>query len=85
MEGSHILVVEDDDRLRERLARYLTGEGFRVTAARDAAEARDKLRAIDPDLMVLDVMMPGESGLDLTQSCACATANSGARPADPVC
>ncbi len=64
----HILVVEDDPRLRERLARYLSSEGFRVTTASDAAEARTKLRAIDPDLMVLDVMMPGESGLDLTQS-----------------
>ncbi len=64
----HILVVEDDPRLRDRLARYLSSEGFRVTMAADAAEARTKLRAIDPDLMVLDVMMPGESGLDLTQS-----------------
>jgi two-component system, OmpR family, phosphate regulon response regulator OmpR len=67
-EDCHILVVEDDPRLRERLARYLSGEGFRVTAAGDAAEARIQLRAINPDLMVLDVMMPGESGLDLTQS-----------------
>ncbi len=67
-EDCHILVVEDDARLRERLARYLSGEGFRVTAAADAAEARTQLRAIDPDLIVLDVMMPGESGLDLTQS-----------------
>lgn len=64
----HILVVEDDPRLRERLARYLSGEGFRVTAAGDASDARTQLRAINPDLMVLDVMMPGESGLDLTQS-----------------
>ena len=64
----HILVVEDDPRLRERLSRYLSGEGFRVTSAADAAEARTQLRAIDPDLMVLDVMMPGESGLELTQS-----------------
>jgi two-component system phosphate regulon response regulator OmpR len=67
-EDCHILVVEDDPRLRERLARYLSGEGFRVTAAADAVEARTLLRAINPDLMVLDVMMPGESGLDLTQS-----------------
>ena len=67
-EDCHILVVEDDSRLRERLARYLAGEGFRVTAAGDAAEARMQLRVINPDLMVLDVMMPGESGLDLTQS-----------------
>ena len=68
LDDCHILVVEDDPRLRERLARYLTGEGFRVTAAGDSAEARTQLRAINPDLMVLDVMMPGESGLDLTQS-----------------
>ena len=64
----HILVVEDDPRLRERLARYLAGEGFRVTAAGDAADARAKLRAINPDLLVLDVMMPGESGLELTEA-----------------
>lgn len=64
----HILVVEDDARLRERLARYLATEGFRVTAAQDAADARARLRAIAFDLMVLDVMMPGESGLDLIQS-----------------
>jgi two-component system phosphate regulon response regulator OmpR len=65
---SHILVVEDDARLRDRLARYLTGEGFRVTAAHDAAEARARMRGVSPDLLVLDVMMPGESGLDLTRS-----------------
>jgi two-component system phosphate regulon response regulator OmpR len=68
LDDCHILVVEDDPRLRERLARYLGSEGFRVTTAGDASEARTKLRAIDPDLMVLDVMMPGESGLDLTQA-----------------
>ena len=64
----HILIVEDDPRLRERLARYLGSEGFRVTAATDAADARAKLRFLDPDLVVLDVMMPGESGLELTES-----------------
>jgi two-component system phosphate regulon response regulator OmpR len=64
----HILIVEDDPRLRERLARYLAGEGFRVTASGDAADARAKLRSINPDLLVLDVMMPGESGLELTES-----------------
>jgi two-component system phosphate regulon response regulator OmpR len=67
-DDAHILVVEDDARLRDRLARYLTGEGFRVTAAADAAEARARMRGISPDLLVLDVMMPGESGLDLTRS-----------------
>lgn len=63
---SMIMVVEDEPRLRERLARYLTGEGFRVITAADAAEARARLAAIIPDLMVLDVMMPGETGLELT-------------------
>jgi two-component system phosphate regulon response regulator OmpR len=67
-DDTHILVVEDDARLRDRLARYLTGEGFRVTAAQDAAEARARMRGVSPDLLVLDVMMPGESGLDLTRS-----------------
>ncbi|MBS0559679.1 MAG: response regulator transcription factor [Proteobacteria bacterium] len=67
-EDALILVVEDNDRLRERLARYLVDNGFRVTAARDAAEARDRLRFLCPDLMVLDVMMPGESGLELVES-----------------
>jgi two-component system, OmpR family, phosphate regulon response regulator OmpR len=67
-DDSHILVVEDDARLRDRLARYLTNEGFRVTAAADASEARARMRGISPDLLVLDVMMPGESGLDLTRS-----------------
>ena len=68
MDVAHILVVEDDPRLRERLARYLGSEGFRITASGDAADARAQLRAINPDLMVLDVMMPGETGLDLIQS-----------------
>ena len=64
-DNPHILVVEDDDRLRERLARYLASEGFRVAAAADAEDARAKLRSLSFDLLVLDVMMPGESGLDL--------------------
>ena len=67
-DDAHILIVEDDARLRERLARYLIGEGFRVTAAADAADARGRLRAIQPDLIVMDVMMPGESGLQLTEA-----------------
>jgi two-component system, OmpR family, phosphate regulon response regulator OmpR len=67
-DDTHILVVEDDVRLRDRLARFLTNEGFRVTSAHDAAEARARMRGISPDLLVLDVMMPGESGLDLTRS-----------------
>ena len=65
-EGAHILVVDDEPRLRGLLSRYLTEQGFRVTMADSAAQARDKLRFMDFDLMVLDVMMPGESGLELT-------------------
>ncbi|HUJ96718.1 MAG TPA: response regulator [Stellaceae bacterium] len=64
----HLLVVDDDARLRELLRRYLTDQGFRVTTAGDAAEARARLTSIAFDLLVLDVMMPGESGLDLTRS-----------------
>ncbi len=63
-----ILVVDDDDRLRALLSRYLAENGFRVTTAASAAEAREKLRFLQPELMVLDVMMPGESGLELTES-----------------
>jgi two-component system, OmpR family, phosphate regulon response regulator OmpR len=63
----HILVVDDDGRLRDLLRRFLTENGFRVSTAADAAEARAKLESLAFDLLVLDVMMPGESGLDLTQ------------------
>ena len=66
-EDAHILVVDDDARLRALLSRYLAGEGFRVTTAETATEARDKLRFMHPDMLVLDVMMPGENGLTLTE------------------
>jgi two-component system phosphate regulon response regulator OmpR len=64
----HILVVDDDTRLRALLQRYLSEQGFRVTTAESAAEARRKLEALTFDLLVVDIMMPGESGLDLTQA-----------------
>ena len=64
----HLLVVDDDARLRELLRRYLSDNGFRVTAAADAGEARANLASFAFDLIVLDVMMPGESGLDLTRA-----------------
>ena len=67
LDAPHILVVDDDTRLRELLHKYLTEQGFRITAAQDAADARAKLASFDFDLIVLDIMMPGESGLELTQ------------------
>jgi two-component system phosphate regulon response regulator OmpR len=67
-EAPHLLVVDDDARLRALLQRFLTEQGFRVTAAPDAAAARAALASVSFDLVVLDVMMPGESGLDLTEA-----------------
>ncbi|HUA78515.1 MAG TPA: response regulator transcription factor [Acetobacteraceae bacterium] len=67
-DDAHILVVDDDARLRGLLSRYLAEHGFRVTVAENAAEAREKLSFLKPDLLVLDVMMPGESGLQLAES-----------------
>ena len=65
---THVLVVDDDARLRELLRRYLADNGFLVSTAGDATDARAKLAALDFDLIVMDVMMPGESGLELTRS-----------------
>ena len=64
----HILVVDDDTRLRELLRKYLAESGFRVTVAADAADARSKLEGLAFDLLVIDVMMPGENGFDLTEA-----------------
>jgi two-component system phosphate regulon response regulator OmpR len=65
LESSHILVVDDDARLRKLLARYLSEHGFLVATAEDASDARGKLTSFTFDLIVLDLMMPGESGLSL--------------------
>lgn len=67
-EQPHILVIDDDTRLRELLSRYLSENGFRVTTAADAEEARGRMRGLAFDLLVVDVMMPGETGLELTES-----------------
>ncbi|MDH4990773.1 response regulator transcription factor [Aquamicrobium lusatiense] len=64
----HLLVVDDDTRIRNLLRQFLSENGFRVTVAGTAAEARRKLAGLDFDLLVLDVMMPGETGVDLTKS-----------------
>jgi len=61
----HLLIVDDDERIRTLLQKFLVRNGFLVTAARDAAHARRILSGLDFDLIVLDVMMPGEDGVSL--------------------
>jgi two-component system phosphate regulon response regulator OmpR len=63
----HILVVDDDTRIRNLLKKYLSDNGYMVTTAADAAEARRQMTALQFDLLVVDVMMPGEDGLSLTR------------------
>lgn len=65
---AHLLVVDDDERIRELLKKFLIRNGFLVTIARDAAHARRILSGLDFDLIVMDVMMPGEDGVSLTRS-----------------
>jgi len=67
-EAYHILVVDDDMRIKTLLTRFLGTNGFRVTAASSAAEARRQMSGIAFDLLVVDVMMPGESGLEFAES-----------------
>jgi two-component system phosphate regulon response regulator OmpR len=64
----NILVVDDDERLRRLLSQFLSDNGFLVTTAVDAADARQKLKHLLFDLIVMDVMMPGEDGLSLTKA-----------------
>jgi len=68
MSGAHIMVVDDDARLLRLLQRYLTEQGFRVTVAPDAFQARKLLNVMQFDALVLDVTMPGEDGLTLTRA-----------------
>ncbi|WP_170361295.1 response regulator [Ruegeria arenilitoris] len=63
---AHLLIVDDDERIRDLLKKFLMRSGFLVTAARDAAHARRVLSGLDFDLIVMDVMMPGEDGVSLT-------------------
>jgi two-component system phosphate regulon response regulator OmpR len=67
-DAPHLLVVDDDRRIRALLSRFLHGEGYRITTAESAAEARAKLGSFSFDLLVLDVMMPGETGFDLART-----------------
>lgn len=64
---AHLLIVDDDERIRGLLGRFLRKHGFMVSLARDAAQARRLLAGLEFDLIVLDVMMPGEDGLTLTR------------------
>ena len=68
LQDPHLLVVDDDERLRALLQRYLSSNGFRVSAAANAADARALMKSMAFDLLILDVMMPGETGFDLTKS-----------------
>ncbi|SDX24598.1 two-component system, OmpR family, phosphate regulon response regulator OmpR [Ruegeria halocynthiae] len=65
---AHLLIVDDDERIRDLLKKFLMRSGFLVTSARDAAHARRVLSGLDFDLIVLDVMMPGEDGVSLTRA-----------------
>lgn len=65
-DAPHILLVDDDSRIRSMLSRYLGQHGYRVTTAEHAASARQRIEAFAFDLMIVDVMMPGENGFDLT-------------------
>jgi len=66
--AKHVLVVDDDSRLLRLLQRYLSEQGYRVTTAEDASRARQVMAIMEPDALVLDVTMPGETGLDLTRA-----------------
>lgn len=65
---THILIVDDDDRIRDLTKQFLAREGHRITAASDAEAARKLLQTFDFDLAILDIMMPGEDGLSLLKS-----------------
>jgi two-component system phosphate regulon response regulator OmpR len=67
-DAPHLLVVDDDRRIRDLLSRFLATEGYRVSTADTAADARAKLNGLSFDLLILDVMMPGESGFDLAKA-----------------
>jgi len=73
-DAPHLLVVDDDRRIRVLLSRFLAGEGYRVTTAETSREARAKLESLNFDLLILDVMMPGESGFDFARSLRIASA-----------
>jgi two-component system, OmpR family, phosphate regulon response regulator OmpR len=64
---SHILVVDDDDRIRDLVKQYLEKNKFIVTTAKNSSDAKEKIKIIKFDILIIDIMMPGESGLTLTK------------------
>jgi len=68
IEAPHLLVIDDDERIRSLLQRYLTTNGYRVSVAANAEEARTLMKSMAFDLLIVDRMMPGENGLDLVKS-----------------
>jgi two-component system phosphate regulon response regulator OmpR len=76
-DAPHILIVDDDRRIRDLLSRFLTAEGYRVTTADSAAKARAKFGGLTFDLLILDVMMPGETGLEFARSIRNSAGGSG--------
>ena len=67
-DAPHLLIVDDDRRIRDLLSRFLNNEGYRVSTADTVLDARAKLKGLSFDLLILDWMMPGESGVDLAKS-----------------
>jgi two-component system phosphate regulon response regulator OmpR len=67
-DAPHLLVVDDDRRIRDLLSRFLSSEGYRITTADSAAAARAKLESLNFDLLILDVMMPGETGFEFARA-----------------
>lgn len=77
-DAPHVLIVDDDQKIRDLLARYLGGNGFRVTTAADVQMARAAMRGLTFDLILLDWMMPGETGIELARELK-------SRQAVPIC
>jgi len=67
LNGAHLLIVDDDSRIRTLLAKFLSKNGYLTTTARDAAHARRLLAGLEFDMLVIDVMMPGENGFEFTR------------------
>lgn len=66
--AKHLLVIDDDSRIRTLLKRYLSNNGYRVSTAKNAAEARKTMEGLKFDCLILDIMMPGESGMDFASA-----------------